>query len=568
MKRERHCLWLKWWLLAEVLCMVWSLSTIKLEHSEVIKSRGSNERAFLVWGYDRDKQEIILEVQVQRASWIALGLSPDGSLNGSDFVIGGWSEDEQIFLYDAYVVGDWPPVKDDSQDYELISLTNNDTHSFLRVWRKWFTCDPFDQEIENDTIRVIVIYGEEYNPDLQYSEDHFFYRPTFFLEVNAEFVMPTEVLSFDLRLKDFTIPDQDTTYACTFLQLPQVSRKHHIIKYEPIISPQSVGIVHHILIYICANETIVTSEIGDCYGSDSRFSQCMTAMFGWAVGGEAFFFPNNTGVPIGTEKDPKYIRIEVHYSNFDGISGLIDNSGVRILYTPELREHDSGILMVGIFTFPLQFIPPGTKQFKNYGMCNTDMFPMVLDEPVVDFTVTTFLLHAHLTARRLRVMHYRNGSLIGSLGEDKKYDFNLQQVRNLPKGVVIKPGDQILVECTANTMDREGVTYGGPSTLNEMCLGFLFYYPAVPIAACWSLINIHNVTDALEQERSDSIMDAILTIDALEWDDELLEAAQKAVIEADHIAIVQNRGGYRVNKTSPALPIFEPTPHNCEKGFK
>ncbi|XP_056385466.1 DBH-like monooxygenase protein 2 [Hyla sarda] len=161
-------------------------------------------------------------------------------------------------------------------------------------------------------------------------------------------------------------------------------------------------------------------------------------------------------------------------------------------------------------------------------------------------------------------MHYRNGTLIGSLGEDKKYDFNFQQVRHLPKDITIKMGDQIVVECTSSTMDREGVTYGGPGTKNEMCAGFMFYYPVVPIATCWSYMDIHYITDALGLERADSIMDAILNIDTVEWDDETRAIAQKAVIEAPHLAMVENRQGKKVNKTTSLPPISLPPPYNCE----
>uniref|UniRef100_A0A8C5P9T0 DOMON domain-containing protein n=1 Tax=Leptobrachium leishanense TaxID=445787 RepID=A0A8C5P9T0_9ANUR len=397
---RRHCCSL----IAAVLCIAGSLKAINLDLSEVLHSRGSKETATLVWGYDRENEEIILEVQVLKAKWIGLGLSPDGSLNGSDFVIGGWDEQGEVFLYVSLqnMYGEWPPVKDDSQDYKLMEMKNNDTHSFLKVWRKLFTCDPFDQDIE------------------------------------------------------FLIPEQDTTYACTFLPVPQVSTKHH---YEPLIDPRSLGIVHHILIYACPNSTDITSEVGDCYGSDARFSQCATSVFGWAVGGEAFFYPAELGVPIGTEDDPQYMRIEVHFSNFDGKQGIMDSSGIRIMYTPELRKHDAAILMVGVFTFPVQFIPPGAKDFKNYGMCDTSMIPEVSNcaNVIIPMRNTVFLLR-HLLC-----------------------DFYIIIFINI---LICLP-------------------QGGPSTLNEMCIAFLFYYPKRQIAACWSLIDLNYITEALGQGRGD-----------------------------------------------------------------
>ncbi|MEE6487057.1 hypothetical protein FKM82_014778 [Ascaphus truei] len=371
-------------------------------------------------------------------------------------------------------------------------------------------------------------------------------------------------LTFDIKMNDFPIPDQDTTYVCQFIPLPTLSKKHHILMYEPLIDPKSTEIVHHILIYACPNSTIIPSEIGDCYSGDNRFSQCMDVMFGWAVGGEALYLPDNAGIPIGSPYDPLYVRLEIHYSNFDGITGLKDNSGIRVHYSPKLREHDFGTLMVGMFTFPIQFIPPGAQDFKNYGLCNTEMFPEVLDDPVEDLNVTAFLLHGHLTTRGIRIMHYRNGTLIGSLGEDKKYDFRLQQIRYLPKITTLKVGDQVVVECTGNTMDRDGVTFGGPSTMNEMCLGFLFYYPITQIAACWSFIDLLHVTDALELEHAESIMEAVINMNSVDWDDETREVAQRALMEANYTAIVQNRKETRVNQTSLLPPISPPAPHPCD----
>ncbi|XP_056385762.1 DBH-like monooxygenase protein 2 isoform X2 [Hyla sarda] len=463
---------------------------------------------------------------------------------------------------DAHTEGEWPPVKDKSQDYVLLDLSRNDTHSIMRVWRKWFTCDRRDQEIENDTIRVMVVIGD--TEELELSDDHTFRKSIFFLEVLEHIMYPDNVLIHEFKLTDHIVADQDTSYACTFLPMPRVSKKHHIIKYEPVEDPDTIGIVHHILIYVCGNNTILMSDVGDCYGSDSRYAQCMSATFGWAVGGESFDYPSNCGVSVGTPDDPLYVRIEIHYSNFENKEGLKDSSGMRIYYTPDLRPHDCSTLMTGIFTFPIEFIPPGSTAFRNYGLCNTNLLETMLGRPIPDLTVTTFLLHGHLTARGLRIMHYRNGTLIGSLGEDKKYDFSFQQVRNLPREVTVKMGDQIVVECTSSTMDREGNTYGGPSTLNEMCIGFVFYYPAIPVASCWSLMDIHYVTNALGLDKADSIMDAILNIDAVEWDDEKKKIAQKAVMEAPHLAVVENREGRRVNETSPLPPISLPPPFHCE----
>ncbi|XP_072280436.1 putative DBH-like monooxygenase protein 2 isoform X1 [Pyxicephalus adspersus] len=556
-------LWNVWMLFFWVVPILGSRGTIDLPHSrEVISSENENVLLFK-WGYDREMQEISIEIQVPAVNWLALGFSPDGKLETSDLAIGGWDKDDKLFFYDGHIEGVWPPVPDKSQDYELLELSRNKTHTVLRIWRKWFTCDSNDLDIENDTVRVIIIFGEDYKFTLL--EENIYRKSFFFLEILNDDIEPEIVIPYEFRLHNFPIPVHDTTYACTFIPMPNVSTKHHIIRYEPINDPNGIGIVHHILIYGCGNNLKFSSEIGDCYGNDPRYAKCMNSMFGWAIGGEVFDFPPDMGVPIGTEEDPKYIRIEIHYSNFENKPGILDSSGIRIYYTPQLREHDGGILMTGIFTFPAHFVPPGAERFRSYGHCNTHLIPKILGHPVEDFHVNTYLLHGHLTVRSIRVMHYRNGTLIGSLGEDKNYDFNFQQVRGLPGIVTVKMGDQILVECSSSTQDRDGVTFGGPSTLNEMCVAFLFYYPVVPIAACWSLVDLQYVNDALELEETETIMDAIININSVDWDEETIAKAQTAVQEAKHTAIINHRTGDMINETSPALPISLPTPFPCHK---
>ncbi|NWH52073.1 MOXD2 protein, partial [Fregata magnificens] len=53
----------------------------------------------------------------------------------------------------------------------------------------------------------------------------------------------------------------------------------------------------------------------------------------------------------------------------------------------------------------------------------------------------------------------RNGEQLGIICEDNKYDFRLQEIRDLKEILIIKPGDEILVECNFQTLDRSGITF-------------------------------------------------------------------------------------------------------------
>ncbi|XP_068810345.1 putative DBH-like monooxygenase protein 2 [Struthio camelus] len=123
--------------------------------------------------------------------------------------------------------------------------------------------------------------------------------------------------------------------------------------------------------------------------------------------------------------------------------------------------------------------------------------------PVPELHVFAYLLHTHLSGRGVKVAQYRNGEQLGIICEDNKYDFTLQEIRDTKEIVTIKPGDEILVECSFQTLDRSGITFGGPSTMNEMCLTFLFYYPRNNISSCMGYPDILYIAHILKQEASD-----------------------------------------------------------------
>ncbi|NXU26629.1 MOXD2 protein, partial [Thalassarche chlororhynchos] len=53
----------------------------------------------------------------------------------------------------------------------------------------------------------------------------------------------------------------------------------------------------------------------------------------------------------------------------------------------------------------------------------------------------------------------RNGEQLGIICEDNKYDFTLQEIRDMKEIVIVKPGDEILVECNFQTLGRPGTTF-------------------------------------------------------------------------------------------------------------
>uniref|UniRef100_A0A663LXW0 DOMON domain-containing protein n=1 Tax=Athene cunicularia TaxID=194338 RepID=A0A663LXW0_ATHCN len=469
---------------------------------------------YLRW--DHDGQELMMfELQVLTTGWVAFGFSPHGELPGSDIVIGGVFPNGSTYFSDCHVEDETTLEEDESQDYQLLSVTENKTSTTVLFKRHLRTCDPNDLDI---TVRKGVAQASSQTNLL------------------SCLTLPGEPSGDPcVFLFQFAVPAEETKYACTFIPLPMVKQKHHIYKFDPVITPHKTTLVHHILVYACGNASVLPNGIDDCYGANPDFALCSQVIVGWAVGGESYQFPDEAAVSIGTPWDPQYIRLEIHYSNFDLLPG---GSGIRIYYTPELRKYDVGVLQTGIFPFPVHFIPPGAESYRSYGLCNTSQFDEMNGMLVPDLHVFAYLLHTHLSGRGVKAAQYRNGEQLRIICEDNKYDFRLQETRDMKEILIIKPGDEILVECNFQTLDRSGITFGGPSTMNEMCLTFLFYYPRNNISSCMSYPDILYIAHVLEQEASDAV-EAMMAMNFVDWDNDTVKTAEKAAKEADQVVMIK-----------------------------
>ncbi|XP_075413534.1 putative DBH-like monooxygenase protein 2 [Tenrec ecaudatus] len=513
---------------------------------------------FLRWDFDYEAEVITFELKVRTTGWVGLGVTNRYTNVGGDLVVGGVLPNGNVYFSDQHLVDEYTLKEDGSQDAELQGLTEDAVYTTMRYSRPFRSCDPHDQDITVDTVRVLAAYGQD--DTLTLSPEHTFVKSIFLLQMvhPDDLEVPEDTIIHDLEIVDFLVPEDDTTYACTFLPLPIVSKKHQIHKFEPKLTYHNETMVHHILVYACGNASTLPTGISDCYGADPAFSLCSQVIVGWAVGGTSYQFPDDVGISIGTPLDPQWIRLEVHYSNFHNLRGIYDSSGIRVYYSPRLRKYDMGVLQLGFFTFPIHFIPPGAESYLSYGLCKSEKFEEINGTPVPDIQVFGYLLHTHLAGRALKAVQYRNGKQIKTICKDDSYDFNLQETRDLPKRAVIKAGDDLLVECHYQTLDRDTLTFGGPSTINEMCLIFLFYYPRNNISSCMGYPDIISVAHAMGEEASDP-MEGMMAMNNIEWTPENIKKAETACKEAQQIVVIKTIDEV-VENTTGLIPDIVPTP--------
>ncbi|XP_061602971.1 DBH-like monooxygenase protein 2 homolog [Cololabis saira] len=434
---------------------------------------------FLKWGFDHLEGNITFQLTVNSTGWVGFGFSPNGDMKGSDIVMGGLGPSGSYFT-DRYSTGNVMPLVDDDQSYILLSMTENDGQTSMTFQRSIQACDDQDFHITAQPIKLIYAYGT--TDEIKY---HGARRGT--KEVNLLKHMPRSTPPnakyLSAQVNNITVPQNETYYHCKVMKLPNLSRKHHIYQIEPEIEHHDI--VHHMRLYRCP--TYVREPYDkQCYMSDIG-DTCYGVVASWGVGRGVFELPENAGIPIGGEDSDTFYRLEIHYNNPQKKAGILDSSGLRLYYTQQLRQHDVGILKAGVLPMgEMQYnIPPKATEFHTYGICNTAYFPQLVN-PMPDLQVFAVLLHTHLAGRKVRVGHFRKGKQIDFLGLEENYDFNIQQIVSLGSVKTIQQGDEIIVECTYNTEDRAGTTKIGLSTTDEMCLAFLFYYPAMSVTTCIS----------------------------------------------------------------------------------
>ncbi|XP_064638025.1 DBH-like monooxygenase protein 2 homolog [Lineus longissimus] len=452
------------------------------------KIMDSNGNYHLYWLYDHTS--ITFEIIAKTTGYIGLGWSPKGGMANGDIIISGVYANGTDYFKDCHGLHiNAKPVCHETQD--VLPIMSQEIAGYTRVKfrRQLDTCKMHDLPVTSGTMRMIWSMGKTDVMDWHGSN-----RGTRSLKLlgdkQVEVKLPPDVKTFDIVKDNFLVPDTETHYDCEIFRLPKLEDIHHVIKVIPVITHPEL--VHHIIVYVCdakintwANMTYQVNNGSQClYKNSAMWSHgyCETAMFGWAVGGGNFTFPNNTGVPMGTDREPFYVMLQIHYNNIKRTKNVRDNSGVRIVYTKTKRQHDTGCLVFGKISFERLMVPPRQSKFTVYSYIPrtcTGEFGFGNQTQIRAFA---YLLHSHYAGSAIRLRHFRNGRELEYLGDDPTYDFNYQNSITYPQEIVIERGDEFLVECTYNTLDRTHTTLGGLSSQEEMCLTFLYFYPRIPLS--------------------------------------------------------------------------------------
>ncbi|CAJ0581531.1 unnamed protein product, partial [Mesorhabditis spiculigera] len=393
--------------------------------------------------------------------WLGVGFLTHGNLSSADLCI--FDPDAKLLNY--HLDGNQLLRLDESQDCRFLQRSNR---GFV-MSRRLVTCDPKDVAIQQGTVQFLAVASERpLVAGVSLQEDGAMMEQAFARVIPP--VMPqseahdTGLFSHDFVTAGVEVPAALTTLWCELQPIPGVllQRAHHLVKLEPIIpDPPYDRLVHHVRLQKCdlLESAAFSGPCSDRHFVPEHVRRCQTVQAAWVLG------------------------TEVHYNNPNLTTGVVDSSGLRLSFTPELRPFDAAMMAVGTHWSDSMMIPQGQLDFPLTGFCTPECTSTF---PPTGIKIFGSLLHAHLTVTKIWTSIYRQALVSTRPSEALRVAGSCK-------------GDTLATTCLHDTRDRTAPTYSGLGLVEEMCINYLLYYPAVDIESCRSEVHNASLYDFIEK---------------------------------------------------------------------
>lgn len=231
------------------------------------------------------------------------------------------------------------------------------------------------------------------------------------------------------------------------------AQKRHVIGLGPHLD--NTRIVHHMILF---ESTVAASPTPAPCGGGSAANWRFIG--GWAPGGGAYDLPPEAGFP---QEGTTHYVMQVHYNNQAGLENQSDESGFDLCTTTELRANDADVMASGTLSINL---PPRTSTNTT---CNFTW-------PTSKIHVFGASPHMHRLGQSLSITKVKGG-VASSILDRPNFSFDIGGGSD-PVDMDLEKGDVIRTSCGwKNTSDAK-VGFG-EATSDEMCFGFMMYYPRI-----------------------------------------------------------------------------------------
>jgi len=231
--------------------------------------------------------------------------------------------------------------------------------------------------------------------------------------------------------------------------------------------------LHHFVVTGCL-EKWPDSMNGKPVIDETAKKKCNIPLGGWAPGKKIIEMPSWAGQPIGADAKIKAFLVNVHYDNPNLESGIVSNDGMRIYYTPTLRNHSLSYLQtMQAVANPSMMIPSGKSRYFMTRQCKVSLTDS--EGKAAEARILTINFHGHLLGVEMYAERIRDNKRL-TLAADSIWHFDDQFAEHMYlKHITIKDGDVIQSTCVFNSHVRNTATVVGLETTDEMCWNTFFF---------------------------------------------------------------------------------------------
>ncbi|XP_052820481.1 MOXD1 homolog 1-like [Mya arenaria] len=305
----------------------------------------------------------------------------------------------------------------------------------------------------------------------------------------------------EIMFSETDVPQQSKTYKCQAFALP-IDKDYHLAAVTPNIS--NINHVHHMTLLGCRRqiESRHTDAPHECTMGDR--ASCSDPLLVWTIGDLGVCFSNKQAAWRLGKTGYKYVMIETLYYNENLESGVFDASGLTLHYTESLRPNDLGAFYVGQVS--LVYIPPGKRSFEVSGVCKGYCIGgELMEEEITIIGGQTQMRHRGKSGK---IYIGRTDKTTDVIVEDDDYHYDDPKIHMFETPKTLEYGESLGVNCTYDTTgEYKTVLFGNDVNVNEMCSGYIYYYPKDGLNG-YACVVVNNI-DSCEMRKN--------TIAGCEW---------------------------------------------------
>ena len=288
-----------------------------------------------------------------------------------------------------------------------------------------------------------------------------------------------------------TSPDD---YRCFVIDWP-ATQHQYVVGFRA--KPGNPKVVHHVIAYLAGPDTAAefskldADEPGPgytCFGGASASGNGTGWLGAWAPGAIGGMYPAETGILV---KPGSKVILQVHYNTLGKSGDLSDQTSVEVALADTVKRRAAYVPFTN-FAWMRQggmTIPAHEADVKHsYAIDPTPYWGLVTNGALpsgVGVKVYSTAAHQHMLGTKSRQQIIHADGTKECLLDIPRWDFHWQQAYWFSTPKVVKPGDQLSIECHWNNsaanqplvdgkrLEPRDVDWG-ESTTDEMCLGLLY----------------------------------------------------------------------------------------------